>query len=608
MRKRKFFDFVTVLVLAVAMVATCAACGGCGRKNETIIAELPQEIELFGQFELTFLEGIEPSEVVVESSDTDVIDVSEKGVLAANAVGEATVTLTCGNRQQSKVIKTVFDAERIVINEHDFGILKNSSVSLVNPVTYNGKAVGGVVITAVSSDSGIVAAENNVLTGIEIGEADVIVTATINGTKAAEKTVRIKVNANVGIYAARHAYELYALDEVRGMTFEKSAELGGMVYVDGREAEDARIAWTIEDESVAVIDSGIITALAVGETKVVGKWIDGDGKEYYAEIPVSVKEIRLDVGDEVLVDLGKRQTALDGAELFGGERTASKVISVSDGKEYALNGGLLENSVFEKSGEYAFEVYCAEDAIVCRTGFIVADFVIYDKNDLAELSAHTDGYIALGNNLENVGNYNNNYASNTFSGVFNGMGYNIDGMTINSDSTGLFGFVTGATFKNVSFTNLVPRTWNSGALFYRSRGAVTIDNVYVHTSSFGTGARWAGGLFAFLFDGSVTMTNCILEIEGLDSNATVQEYCGAICGRCGGTLDIFDSYVVAQGNLCGIGTHDNNTKYESVNARAILYADAVSFVQAKSAGEVSLSGFNRYWDLTGDVPRFFTAP
>ncbi|MCQ2120316.1 MAG: InlB B-repeat-containing protein [Fibrobacter sp.] len=144
----------------------------------------------------------------------------------------------------------------------------------------------------------------------------------------------------------------------------------------------------------------------------------------------------------------------------------------------------------------------------------------------------TTGLTPIGNGTNTT---NQNYY---FHGSFDGDGYSITGFTLNTNSTyaGLFGYVNGATIKNVSVDVAITQT-NTG----------TTDKIY------------AGGLVAYLKSGAIS--NCLVSgtVKSTQSNASLRTDAGGVAGYMeGGTISDCLSLVAVEGinstrsNLGGI--------------------------------------------------------
>jgi hypothetical protein len=425
--------------------------------------------------------------------------------------------------------------------------------------------------------------------------------ATLNGVEISKKTVTVTVNDNVGIYPSQTNFQLTALQSARDVAFPNREEFSAKVYENSVVNETPNIEWTITDTSVAILDGNAVVGVTVGKTTLCGTYITETGITVTTEIPVSVNNAILELHDDIIVDKEKETTQLSANALFGFDGTISKVINENNGKEVAVDNGAMETANFEKTGEYSYLVYCAEQPLVCKVNVVVADYVVYEIEDLRTVADHTQEYVVLANDLQDIGEYT---ASNetTFVGTFNGLGHTLDGMSM-TNATGLFKQVDRATLKNVAFTNLV-LSRNSGALFYRTFTSNVLENIYVQVKKMTNSLN--GGICDLLAGTTsvLEMKNCIIVMEDFHNSAVNydRKTNGVILARCGGTIVPTNTYVISDGQISGTIVHVNNVQYEKANRLPIIYASVEKFNEAKADGTVDLSGYNHYWDLNGAIP------
>jgi len=221
---------------------------------------------------------------------------------------------------------------------------------------------------------------------------------------------------------------------------------------------------------------------------------------------------------------------------------------------------------FELLGESTFERFAGIDTTDGNADEI-AD--VYGLQGLASPSGNL-----LGDNAELVDNIDASGTSNwnagagfvpignsnttAYSGTFNGQGYTIDGLTINTASvdtdTGLFGLNTaGSTIKNVGVTNVnITGGYEEGGLIGNNLG--TINNAYSTGTVTGVDeADDAGGLVGengSQEGGTGTITNSYSTAAvngGLDTD---------IGGLCGFSFATLISHVYSTGTVTGNGSVD----------------------------------------------------
>ena len=197
------------------------------------------------------------------------------------------------------------------------------------------------------------------------------------------------------------------------------------------------------------------------------------------------------------IDLGDVKPYLGGAltSLTVGANTYTDGISYADGK-ITVNHPLTLADYGYRNYTAVFAENGKELKVAGKTLFIT--FEIISKADLNAMQYVTDrvadgdntygGYIALGNNIA----YNGEYRAPgyTFSGTFDGRGYNIDGLVM-KNTNGIFGVLDGtAKIYNLSLTNAKNHSdWTSGFI---AKSAVAWDsafemkNIYIQFSEFFT--------------------------------------------------------------------------------------------------------------------------
>lgn len=594
-------------LLLVCLTFTGIISVGCSNKNK--IASLPKEINIFDVHKIVFNDNIVSESVVATSSDESILVVENNVILAKN-FGKAKITLKSDGIEQTKTIKVVNKNEGIIISEKDFGLINGQSITLNSPVIYKGKILEGVIKNVKSSDTSVVSVENDKLTAVGLGSADVEISVAYNKKVVATKTIKVTVNENMGITTSKTKYVLYPLSEVRGVSgFKQTAELDTKVYINNKQDMSAVVEWTSNNPEIAVVENDVVIAKKHGNTTIVGKYIGADNKQMTISVEVLVDYVTIDFNDDILIDLGGSTTTLDGNKFFGENRTIEKLRNNTTGAEIKVTDNKVETKKFVKSGEYDYSVFCKEDAIICDVDLVVADYVVYDKTTLNEIGKFQNEYIALGNNIDNVGEYYNEYVntSTVFTGTFNGMGYNINNITFTNGYptgySGLFRMVDGATFKNVSFTNVnyAEKKGLLGVFSYRADGVITVSDCFVEVANVGKEVTRTGAFFGIKIGGSVTFNNTIVKSMHIKDDWQGN---GAFMGICGTRFAFNNTYAISGGPSCGTNETRDNVKASEINLLAIVFKDEQSFINAKSLGDVDVSTYSKYWDLTKDIPVF----
>ena len=136
-------------------------------------------------------------------------------------------------------------------------------------------------------------------------------------------------------------------------------------------------------------------------------------------------------------------------------------------------------------------------------------------------------------------------SSNAFSGVFDGNGYYISNLRVNSTAGGgLFGGLDGAVVRNIGFVNADIKAAGVVGVLAAVASNSTISNVYVKDSSVNTADAGAYGVGALIgvIQGDVTINNIVVENTSIGGNAVAVG--GVVGGVFDGNLSISNSAVV----------------------------------------------------------------
>jgi hypothetical protein len=577
---------------------SATACKKDSTTQENKILLLPTQIALFEEVDIECKSGIPLDLVKIVSSDKEILDIKD-GKLIAKKIGQVNITATLDDLSQTSEILVVENISEPTIHIEDFGLILGDSVLIEPKISYKGRVLEGINLQLSSTDTSVVALESgNKVKGLKNGTSELNVIATFNGLEISKKTVTVTVNDNVGIYPSKTNFQLTAMESAREVKFPNREEFSAKVYENGVVKEKPDINWTINDNSVAILDGKMaVKGVAIGKTTLCGTYTTETGKTITTEIVVNVDNAILEMHDDVIVDKGKEKTQLNANKLFGFDSTILKVVNENNGKEVAVDNGAMKTASFEKTGEYSYLVYCAEKPLVCKVNIVVADYVVYEIKDLKTVADHTQEYVVLANDLQNIGEYTAS-SEVSFVGTFNGLGHTLDGMSM-TNATGLFKQIDRATVKNVAFTNLV-LSRDSGALFYKTFTSNVLENIYVKVKKM---TNSLNGAICDLLAGTTSvleMKNCIIVMEDFYNSSVNYDKTtnGAILARCGGTIVPTNTYVISNGQISGTHVNVYNVQYEQANRLPIIYSSVTEFKEAN----LDLSGYNHYWDLSGDIP------
>ena len=414
------------------------------------------------------------------------------------------------------------------------------------------------------------------------GETEYTVSATVNGkyvNKAVKMTVverRIALIPEGNVTAEKGGYSVtLCTADYDGL---KTAEDLTFVATDGvTDYGEVEISWDEDDndydEFVASFekkDGKIYTfkTEGVGETILTGTYTAADGRTAGVKLYIRVLKAVMNLDYRPVIDIEH------GIELDLPEEVKGTVVSVTYNGVNVLkscDGGkvTLEASSFPKEAKYLGD---GKDLVISTANYdyaVKADvytMVIKTKADMDawcniartngnfDSTAALDGYFALGANIEYNGEYvsptdcdevytknrdviKDNTWQNTarfgFKGVFDGKGYNVDGMAVKGKSkksdggTASGGFVgymnNDGVVKNISFTNAGLHE-NSG--FITSFGGGLIENVSIQFKFLGIGKdtqdaggqlpRAMGAFYPYTDNGNGRVVDCFVDAIGAE--------------------------------------------------------------------------------------------
>ena len=356
------------------------------------------------------------------------------------------------------------------------------------------------------------------------------------------------------------------------------------------------------EEAVAVDENGTLTAKAAGSATITATIGKQTASVQVTAEPVAVREI-LDVsmtaeGDTATFDL---------SAYLGTEGTVSAVL---DGKDISVSGTPAA-LVFDKQDLYA-ETYGNKTLVVtcvnvdtvsaAKATVCVASHVV---TTVAEFNAAIpDGtYVVLAADLYFEGT--SPAKNNTFSGVFDGRGYVLDGITLKNDQY-LFCYTMNGTIRNVAITDL--RLGVAAALYGEGKGLA--ENVYVRASSVQTGyGSWHTGFFGSnnVLEGN-RVKNCLVVVDGVEiaSGGNVYGSSGHYDGW--GYLDGFYMIGVTDRCMATSETKPDGSPLDPVESKpsdgpddCAGYADRTAMIAAVKAGEIDFGDWDRdFWAFDED--------
>ena len=453
-------------------------------------------------------------------------------IIAMSGKAMATCALTVTDSVYAPVIKT---ADKITVESGNSYVGKISVLFRGEDVTERTKiewslADGYEQVCNVVKGNGTVT-----FVAKTLGEAVYYVSATFNGIYV-NKSVSVKVVEPIatvvpdgGITVGDDGYELklFTIAEA-GQT---EMPLSFTAYQGSSVVENAVIDWDLDSErydpDIAEITGAngnyIVKKVSAGTTDIIGAYRTPNGKNITVSIKVIVEKAvkTLDIRPEIEVEDLKPVTlpdsfnenvlslTLDGVNVYSSVSGKNVVLNKDKLPKTADKLGAREMILSTADVEYTFTADIYTLIISNKAEFDQMRSLARANGDISNTGV-LDGYFVLNGNIE----YNAGFVSLTdsgelwtinnklggagwndpskygFRGVFDGRGYNVNGITVKaatsgSESGGIFGFTgNNAVIKNVSFTNAGVEE-NNG--FICSYGGGLIENVNITFAKLGAG-------------------------------------------------------------------------------------------------------------------------
>jgi uncharacterized protein YjdB len=193
------------------------------------------------------------------SSDTAVAVVDSTGLVRALWDGDATITAAAGSATGSATVKVGREVAAITVTPLDAALSVGDTVRLSAEVTdAQGVAIPGITISWESSDESVATVDSTGLVRA-VGRGGAAITATANSVSASAR-VTVVATVNTVLLTPSEAV-LQVADSIRlsATAWDGSGEL----------VEDAEVAWTSGDESIATVgESGLVRGVTEGRVAI----------------------------------------------------------------------------------------------------------------------------------------------------------------------------------------------------------------------------------------------------------------------------------------------------------------------------------------------------
>ena len=602
--------------------------------------------------------------IVYTSSDESVATVDANGkVTAKDKVGSVKITATVGDVSATctvKVEKSPYHPQ-IVLQATEYTLEEGNTLVFNVATEWNKQALSDGVEYAVSFAENSQDAKASIsvegdMVKIVASTAetfDIIVSATARGLYTSQQLTvnvvapKLKLLPMLDTFVpADGKYETTISSTDLVGTMVNKIPLDFVAVKGGQEVEDAEITWTING-SAAVIEDNYLVGKAVGTVNLVATAeYEGETTSISLECTVVPPELTLD--ETIILDLQAENVTFTLTSTLIGELQSAEFDGVVVSTRARGQTIAFDKTKFPKAGNklgkqelilntslvrytMPIEVYTmiinnAEELdqmrIIANTG--EEEYSIRFSNeqgyDIYRNSQYFDGYFILGNDIEydkvitsmtdtgNVWQVQGAEADDRgFKGVFDGCGYNIDGVTVGNNPSGdkkqaggIFGYLaTGGIVRNVSFTNAVLQA-NNG--FICARGNGTIENVSVSYKKIGgdretqginaSTTRTMGTFFSYAAGNNAVVKNCLVDASAADITLEFGEYNGAKTMN----LNLVGKAVCS--NVIALCPDSRVLETSGADIQRYTYNDLV-------AESELMEGFDKtYWTTVQGVPMF----
>lgn len=525
------------------------------------------------------------------SDNTAVAAVDSKGVVTGVAVGTANITVSVADKKatcvvtitKSEVAPTIGFVSEIKLQEGETftgevkalwnGVALSESVDWA--CTYAENAAENVATIAVNN--GIIT-----VNATAQGTTSFYVSATVRGqyvNKCVNVTViepRPVLYPISSISAKNDGYSVVLYTQNTGkLSTEQTIAFG--VSEGGTNTENVKVEWEDVTESGKTISTVkdndgtyTFTKNAAGEGVWKGTFTSTSGKTAEVLLYVTVKKVEQTIDYNPTLIVEKLETldvssftdeaieaaTINGKDVFSSYNAGKLTLNKSNMPTTAATLGEGREFVLE-TADCIYHATATIYTQIITTKAELDNFAAIAKKN-GDFNGETsgtktgglDGYFLLGANIE----YNGDFTSPTdtgeiynisnaagqswedtlrygFKGIFDGQGYNIDGMTIKyktgpRECGGFIGVLNNAGIvRNISFTN-AGLYENSG--FICALGGGKIENVNVTFSSIGVGnelrgqGRTMGAFFSFQANTGASVSNCVVDAIGAKINTPSQ--------------------------------------------------------------------------------------
>lgn len=582
------------------------------------------------------------------SSQNDSVALVKKGTVEAISEGTTTIKAKYGDAEITCEVKVTFGetSPQIKLGTTNAFCINVGDEYAVSPkVLFNSREFTDGTFTYKSTDTSVLTVKDNVVTAVKTGTAQIVVEGswrgkTVANAPALQTVLDIEVTDIVDIYlsgkeqSSYNIITLYAKESFNGVTYDRTANFVPVVRKNGEVVTSAEYTVTSGNTTVATYDETTRTVAGVGygET-VLTVQTELDGKLHSKTFIVKVLRPEMVVAKSIKY-MSSYKGTLKAENGFAEQTVMEHIIGnndveIVDAYQDGVALKVQDNRIYglrnQSDGSYETQLTLGTATEVYHVTATVYGVYITQPRDLEVFVLSGDRrtvnlYAELGQDINAQGytlpipklTVTSSKEADGFTGVFNGNGYAIKGLTLPSNQ-GLFGSVTAGMIKNVAFTNW---TYTDG---YSSESGILgvhvertkLSNVYVKMNELPkcqAGAsvlasyKIRGGSFKYVYVeyvqdiGAVTYDNCYSALGAIypadeptfDNCIVVSRAPLGVCKTESSRLQVAYGSNVGMDRVSGL-VNDIKTGFATANNKAVESVNVTS---------MSMKGVRQYDTVT----------
>ncbi|MBE7100173.1 MAG: Ig-like domain-containing protein [Clostridiales bacterium] len=491
----------------------------------------------YKQLTVSYSEMVEGLTIEWKSEDEQVAVVNN-GVVEAISEGTTTIKAIYGEAEATCEVQVSFGEATPLLKlgtTDRFCVNSGEQYTFAPKIIFNNREFLDGVFTYTSSDPTILTLEDNVLTALKAGVAQVYIQGswrgkTVENAPALQAVVEVEVTETIEIRlqgkeeTASDLITMYTLESFNGNQYKTSDSFLPLIYKNGVLMTDAQYTVINSRSDIVSFDETtcIVQALKYGESLLTIEAMISD-KVYSKTFTIQVLRPETTVEKEIQYFSTYKGT-LKNAETFAEETVITHILGNNDVEIVDAYQGdkqltVQDNRIFglnnNKSESYKTTLTIGTATVIYHVDATVYGMYITEASDLEVFvlnkeKTKVDLYIELGCDI-NAQNYTlpkgdfqitSKKEGEGFTGVLEGNGYAIKSLTLQNNQ-GLFGSITYGTIKNIAFMN-----WAYPENFSQSTGILGVNvegvktsNVYVKISQLPKVAQGASVLASYKIEG-----------------------------------------------------------------------------------------------------------